>query len=364
MQHKGDVRMIYSKQVSSKQVVLALLTVSTMTTLAIPTVHAAHDENLKNYTVNSVVVSAKATHDKFGNTITEQSYYRTGGDVKVITREEIEKRHFLDVSDAIKRIPGVSFLNPGFRGGEYGAQQYEHGILINGDSRVIILIDGRRVDNLVSTRSGEDSTTNFGGRSTGVDIDQLISMSAIDKIEVIKGPGASVYGPDAAGGVVNIITRKGSNTHETNIDVSTGSWRKHNYTLTLSGSSDKDQSLRYFLTMNRVMSHNTHFKDGETGQIGTLGGSNYKEQAVNARIDKQLGPKQALKIWYNYKAGHDGYPIATPRLKYWNEDDWYRTWFAWRIGELDSNNKWKRSTPGQPGDNTIPGYRNVYALDG
>lgn len=59
------------------------------------------------YTLDAVVVEADKTKNKFGDTITEQSYYRTGGDVKVITREEIEKRHYTDVTEAIKRIPGL-----------------------------------------------------------------------------------------------------------------------------------------------------------------------------------------------------------------------------------------------------------------
>ena len=67
-------------------------------------VEAAHDENLNVYTLNAVVVTADRTKNKFGDTITEQSYYRTGGDVKVITREEIEKRHYNDVTEAIKRL--------------------------------------------------------------------------------------------------------------------------------------------------------------------------------------------------------------------------------------------------------------------
>ena len=55
-------------------------------------VYAAHDENLNSYTLDTIIVEADAIKNKFGDTITEQSYYRTGGDVKVITREEIEKR--------------------------------------------------------------------------------------------------------------------------------------------------------------------------------------------------------------------------------------------------------------------------------
>ena len=119
------------------------------------------------YTLDAVVVEADKTKNKFGDTITEQSYYRTGGDVKVITREEIEKRHYTDLTEAIKRIPGVTFQNPGYRGGEYGYAAYNNGVSINGDSRVIILVDGRRVDNLASQRIS--GTSKKGTKSTGVD---------------------------------------------------------------------------------------------------------------------------------------------------------------------------------------------------
>ena len=129
--------------------------------------HAAYDENLHTYTLDTVVVNADRTKNQFGDTITEQSYYRTGGDVKVITREEIDKRHYTDITEAIKRIPGVTFQNPGYRGGEYGYQFYNNGVSINGDTRVIILVDGRRVDNAASGRIDDYGGAN-GSKSTGV----------------------------------------------------------------------------------------------------------------------------------------------------------------------------------------------------
>ena len=346
-------------------------------------VYAGHDENLQSYTIDNIVVEAEQTINQFGDTVTEQSYYRTGGDVKVITREEIEKRHYTDLTEAIKRIPGVTFQNPGYRGGEYGYQFYNNGVLINGDSRVIILIDGRRVDNLTSTRIGNDSTT--GSKSTGVNIDQMLGIESVDKIEVIKGPGASVYGPDATGGVINIITRKGAVEHKGTLDLSTGTWHKHNYSLTLSGSLDDDPTFHYFGTVTRNMSGDTEYTDGETGRTGTLGGSRWKEDAVNIRLDKDLSDEQSIKLWYNYKAGRDGYPISTPRLKYWNQEDWERIIFAATVGRLkenasgqyelpfdrwawykDSDNKWKQRW--EPtylaGDTRNPGYANLFALDG
>ena len=226
--------------------------------------HAGHDENLQFYTLDSIEVTAEQTINQFGDTVTEQSYYRTGGDVKVITREEIEKRHYADLTEAIKRIPGVTFQNPGYRGGEYGYQFYNNGVLINGDSRVVILIDGRRVDNLTSTRIGYDSTS--GSKSTGVNLDQLLGIESVDKIEVIKGPGASAYGPDATGGVINIITRKGTVERKGTLDLSTGSWSKHNYSLTLSGTIDENPTFRYFGTVTRTLSGDTEYVDGETGR--------------------------------------------------------------------------------------------------
>lgn len=59
------------------------------------------------YTLDGIEVDANRQYDKFGNVITEQSYSRTGGDVTVITRQDIEKKHFQNITDAVKRVPGV-----------------------------------------------------------------------------------------------------------------------------------------------------------------------------------------------------------------------------------------------------------------
>ena len=321
---------------------------------------AAFDENLNDYTLDTMVVEADAVKNKFGDTITEQSYYRTGGDVKVITREEIEKRHYTDLTEAIKRIPGVTFQNPGYRGGEYGYQFYNNGVSINGDTRVIILVDGRRVDNAASTRVG--SNTKSGSKSTGVNLDQVTNMENVDKIEVIKGPGASVYGSDATGGVINIITRKGGDQNVGSIDLSTGSWHKHKYAISYSGSAGDDNSWHYFISANRDMSGDTGYKDGIVGSNGSLGGSKWKEDGVNFRVDKDFNDKQNLKVWYNFKEGKDGYPIAVPNMKYWNEKDWNDIIFKATVGQLDANNKLVGST--LTGDAKNPGYHNLYALDG
>lgn len=328
--------------------------------------HAAFDEHLDNYQLDNKVVKADRTKDQFGNTITEESYYRTGGDVKVITREEIEKRHYNDLTEAIKRIPGITFHNPGYRGGEYGYQFFNNGISINGDSRVIVLVDGRRVDNSTSTRISGDSTR--GSKSTGVNLDQVTNINAVDKIEVIKGPGASAYGSDATGGVINIITRKGGTENEGTLDVSTGSWHHHNYNFTYSGSAGEDKSLHYFVGLTQSMSGDTKYRDGHTGETGTLGGSRWHEKGANIRLDKDFSDKERLTITYNHKSGRDGYPISTPNLQYWNQKDWNRIIFDAAVGKLGPDGKLMKNAAGQyyttTGNVRNPGYHNLFALDG
>lgn len=347
--------------------------------------YAAHDENLNVYTLDTVVVEADKTKNKFGDTITEQSYYRTGGDVKVITREELDKRHYTDVTEAIKRIPGITFQNPGYRGGEYGYQFYNNGISINGDTRVVVLVDGRRVDNAASSRI--DSSSAAGSKSTGVNLDQVTNMENVDKIEVIKGPGASVYGDDATGGVINIITRKGGRDSQGSIDLATGSWKKHHYAINYSGSAGNDRSWHYFISTNRDMSGDTKYHDAFSDTDGRLEGSRWKEDGVNVRLDKDFSDTQNLKIWYNFRQGKDGYPIATPNQKYMNPSDWaniisratiggffdtaehaakgkdYKSDGVVNLADMDDNRTYFLGKT-MSGDMKNPGYHNLYSLDG
>ena len=340
-----------------RKALLGLISASMLTIIG-GGIAQAYDENLNLYTLNAVVVEADRTKNKFGDTITEQSYYRTGGDVKVITREEIEKRHYTDITEAIKRIPGVTFFNPGYRGGEYGSAMFNNGVAINGDYHVVILLDGVRMDNITSTRTGRSATSS---KSTGVNLNHVTNMDNIDKIEVIKGPGAAAYGADAAGGVINIITRKGGNKPVASIDVSTGNWKQHNYNLNLSGSTGKDNSTKYFISANRSMSGDSKYVDGWTGQEATFYGSKWKEDGFNARIDKEFNERQNLKISYNHKDGWDGYPIWTPLTKYWNKKDFQATLFRAMVGRFDENYKLTSEAMGWNSSN--PGYRNLFQID-
>ncbi len=110
--------------------------------------------------------------------------------VTVIAGEELEKSSFVDLTDALRNVPGVAVAGPA--DGE--------NIFIRGlpSEYTLILIDGKRLNSRAAR-------TNASG---GVDQFYMPPASAIERIEIVRGPMSSLYGSDAMGGVINIITKR------------------------------------------------------------------------------------------------------------------------------------------------------------
>ncbi|KAK0351398.1 hypothetical protein LTR94_025115, partial [Friedmanniomyces endolithicus] len=113
--------------------------------------------------------------------------------VSVITREDIERQPVQNLGELLGRLPGVN--------GGIGSEGEMSKITIRGlpDNYTLVLVDGRRVGN-----SRDISYRPDLGRQ---DLN-WISPDMIERIEVVRGPMSSLYGSDAMGGVINIITRK------------------------------------------------------------------------------------------------------------------------------------------------------------
>lgn len=107
--------------------------------------------------------------------------------VSVITSNDIEKSGAKTVGDLLSDIPGVEIKNDGGQGIDR--------VKIRGEDafRTLVMIDGQKVAEHKSM--------------SGAPI--LIDPSMIERIEVIKGPASVLYGSDAIGGAINIITKKG-----------------------------------------------------------------------------------------------------------------------------------------------------------
>jgi len=124
----------------------------------------------------------------------EQEIRNAPASISVITREQLEARPFHNLADAVRDVEGVSVE----RGGKAGGMN----ISIRGmpSDYTLVLVDGKRMNQNSS-----------GARANGfgdVDTNFIPPMAAIERIEVVRGPMSTLYGSDAMGGVINIITRK------------------------------------------------------------------------------------------------------------------------------------------------------------
>jgi outer membrane receptor for ferrienterochelin and colicins len=114
------------------------------------------------------------------------------GSVTIIQADEVKKYGYRTLADILESVPGLyvtydrnySFLGVrGFNLGDY-------------NNRVLLMIDGHRMNNSISD-------------SAAIGTDFLLDVDLIDHVEVIRGPGSSLYGNNAFFGVVNVVTRKG-----------------------------------------------------------------------------------------------------------------------------------------------------------
>ena len=143
----------------------------------------------------------------------------TIGDNSVVTRAELDARPDATLAEILGRQQGISFVN---RGGP----QTLTTINVRGtsSSQSLVLIDGMRVNS----------------PTDGLPVVNAIPTNAIERIEIVRGAASSLYGADAIGGVINIITRKpGERKFSSYASAGVGSYASSEYTAGLSGSTDR-----------------------------------------------------------------------------------------------------------------------------
>ena len=114
---------------------------------------------------------------------------KTNANITVITGKDLEKRHYTDLTQALRDVPGVTV-------NEYAPAGYNNStkFYINGSEDVVVMIDGVK--------------QNYAGGFAASLTTAMKDLSGIDRIEVLHGSASTLYGSDAKGGVINIITMK------------------------------------------------------------------------------------------------------------------------------------------------------------
>lgn len=184
------------------------------------------------YTLEGVVVTASRVPEK---------KIDSNADVSVVTAKEIEEKHYDDVSEAIRHVPGVMIASHGISSQTTNSDQ----VYINGSPNVVVLVDWMR------------RNTN-GNSLMNASIGELTNMASVDHIEVLKGAASTLYGSDAQGGVINIITKapKENGVHTT-LRASVGNFGKENYNFYNEG---REGNLFWTVEAGKELLH--QYKDG------------------------------------------------------------------------------------------------------
>ena len=237
----------------------------------------------------------------------EQSIKQAPASISVITREELEQKSISSLTDALTDVPGVDVeASAGKTGGL--------NISIRGmpSDYTLVLIDGRR-----QNVAGNITPNGFGETSTSF----LPPVNSIERIEVIRGPMSTLYGSDAMGGVVNIITRKvadkwhGSVTADTTFETNdAGDSRKLD--LYLSGPIIKD---RLGLTLRGSKFKRDASEMEPTGNHGgeiiSSRGPNPVEadiHSLGARLT--LTPNRNHDFWFDIESSRQKYDNSQAQL--------------------------------------------------
>ncbi|MDO9012904.1 MAG: TonB-dependent vitamin B12 receptor [Gallionella sp.] len=151
-------------------------------------------------------------------TRTAQSADATLASVSVITRQDIDRLQAQSLTDVLRGVVGLTISNNG--GAGKATSVFLRGT--NAD-HVLVLVDGIKI----------------GSATTGTAAFQDIPVAQIERIEIVRGPRASLYGSEAIGGVIQIFTRKGGGALTPSASFTAGSYGTYNTALGLSGGGEQ-----------------------------------------------------------------------------------------------------------------------------
>ena len=220
-----------------------------------------------------LATSGSLTAQESGNTVEEEEIEEivvtatrietpseeVASSVTVITREEIENKQKTTVLEILRGVPALDVVQTGGPGGYTS-------IFIRGakSEHTLVLVDGLEMNDPISP----GRSYNFADLTT----------DNIERIEIVRGPQSPLYGSDAIGGVINIITRKGKGKPKFFISGEGGSFNTFHERAGVSGSS---RWLNYSINVSRLDTDGisaANRKDGNREEDG------YENTSIAARF--------------------------------------------------------------------------------
>lgn len=219
--------------------------------------------------------------------------------VSVITAQDIRKNPPVnDLSDIIRKMPGVNLTGNSANGVRGNNRQID--IRGMGPENTLILIDG------VPTTSRNSVRYSWRGERDSRGDSNWVPPEMVERIEVIRGPAAARYGSGAAGGVVNIITKRPTDHWSGSLSLYTnqpennkeGATRRANFNL--SGPLAGDAlTMRLYGNINKTDSDAFDINQSQNGSAAA-GREGVRNKDINSVLSWKITPLQVLDFSYGY----------------------------------------------------------------
>ncbi|EHM45291.1 TonB-dependent siderophore receptor [Yokenella regensburgei ATCC 43003] len=252
--------------------------------------------------LNSPLSVAKSSDDNSETMVVEstaEQVLKQQPGVSIITREDIEKNPPVnDLSEIIRKMPGVNLTGNSASGTRGNNRQID--IRGMGPENTLVLIDGVPVTSRNSVRYSWRGERDTRGDTNWVPPEQ------VERIEVIRGPAAARYGSGAAGGVVNIITKRPTNDWHGSLSLYTnqpenskeGDTRRGNFSL--SGPLAGDAlTMRLYGNLNRTDADSWDI-NSSAGSKNAAGREGVTNKDINGVFSWKMTPQQIL----DFEAGY------------------------------------------------------------
>jgi vitamin B12 transporter len=212
----------------------------------------------------------------------ETKRIESGSSVTVLDAQYIKENQARSVAELLQDVPGVSVSSNG------GLGQPTSVFIRGADSnKTLVIIDGIEVNDLSSINGGYDFA-------------HLIADN-IERIEVLKGSQSALWGSDAMGGVINIVTKKGKAGFNPTASVETGSHNYHKENINLSGAKGNSH---YSLSASNLQTDGISAKNGE---LDDPDDDSYKNQNVSLKAGHQFTDIFAMDTVLRYSDAETEY---------------------------------------------------------
>lgn len=219
-------------------------------------------------------------------TMTRRTVKDCSASVSVVNADDIQAVPASNALNLLGKFPGIFVRRTGYFG---RADLDIRGIGQRG-RRIAVLVDGR-----------PEKMGLFGCTIT-----HTFPLDNVERIEVVRGASSVLYGSEALGGVVNIMTHMPEEKFETDFTASYGSFDTRQFNFRHGGNLGK---LSYFFTLDR-RSSNGHREN-----------AGYKGNALTGKVQYQWTEKMTMSLQMKYFDGrkHEAGPLSHPLTDFWND---------------------------------------------